>query len=444
MRRPHSTTQLPLSLHIHKEACVAKINKVLMLVENLPVPSDRRVWDEAKTLRDAGYQVSIICPKGNGRHEESYICIDSIAIYRYRLPKTANKYMAYITEYSVAILMTFLLSLKVLFRRGFDIIHAANPPDLFFLIALFYRLLGKKYIFDQHDLAPEMFKVKFNHRMRWLYRLQLFLEACSYHTADVVITSNASQRKIAIERGRCRSDKVFVVRNGPSLCEAQPIQPASELKNDRPYLLAYEGVMSVQDGIEYAIYALDELVHKRGRQDISLALIGDGDHAPTLRSLVHELELDEYAYFVGWQESRDVLRYLTAADVCLSPDPQNGLNEYSTMIKTMEYMMMKKPVVAFDLPETRYSAQEAALYATPNLVEDFANKIEILLADQELRLKMGAIGRKRVEEQLSWDHTKKELLLAYKMLCFGSSDPLPSASAGAIEEKELVKSTLSE
>src|SRR5690348_5790111 len=264
---------------------MAKINRVLMLVENLPVPADRRVWNEARTLCDAGYQVSIICPKGSGRYEESYICIDNIAIYRYRLPETANKYMAYLTEYGVALLMTFLLSFKVFFRRGFDVIHAANPPDLFFLVGLFYRVFGKKYIFDQHDLAPEMFKVKFKERMKWLYRLQLWLEACSYRAAHVVITTNASQQKKAIVRGHCPSDKVFVVRNGPSLQQMKPVRPEPELKGGRQYLLVYEGVMGVQDGIDYAIYALDELIHKRGREDIALALIGDGDYAPQLRTL---------------------------------------------------------------------------------------------------------------------------------------------------------------
>ncbi len=195
-------------------------------------------------------------------------------------------------------------------------------------------------------------------------------------------------------------------------------------------------------GFKYALYALDELVHKRGRMDTSLVLIGDGDHAPTLRTLAHDLELDEYVNFVGWQESKDVLRYLSVADIGLSPDPQNGLNEHSTMIKTMEYMAMGMPVVAFDLSETRYSAHEAALYAMPNIVEDFADKIEILLDDAALRCTMGAIGRKRIEEKLSWEHSKKELLLAYKMLTTGSSESVVSASDAATKDKELVKSIL--
>ncbi|SRR6266581_936525 len=399
---------------------------ILMLVENLPVPADRRVWSEAEALRDAGYRVSIICPKGYGQYEEAQICIDDITIYRYRLPVIGNKYLAYVVEYGVAFLVTFLLSFKVLFQRGFDVIHAANPPDTFFLIGVFYRLLGKKYIFDQHDLSPEIFKVKFGGRMRSLYRLQLLLEAYSYRTAHLVITSNRSQKKFAIERGRCRADRVFVVRNGPNLAQMKPVAPEPELKGGRRYLLAYVGVMSIQDGVEYALYALHELVHKRGRQDVSLVLMGDGDNAPALRALAHELELDGYVNFAGWTESQDVLRYLTVVDVGLSPDPQNGLNEFSTMIKTMEYMAMGKPVVAFDLAETRLSAQEAALYAVPNHIEDFADKIEMLLDDQELCSKMGAFGRKRIEEALNWDYSKKHLLLAYETLFPAESSSLVS------------------
>ena len=396
--------------------------KILMLVENLPVPADPRVWIEATTLSDHGFQVSIICPKGSSRHRESHVCIENIHIYRYQLPQVGNKCISYVAEYAAALVMTFWLSFTVLMRHGFDVIHAANPPDLFFLVALFYRLLGKKFVFDQHDLAPELFQVKFKGRMKLLYRLQLFLERCSYQVADLVIVTNLSQRRLAIERGRCAAERVFVVRNGPDLQRLKLVTPEPELKGGRPYLLVYEGAMSLQDGVEYALYALHNLVYERGRGDISLVLIGDGDHLPILRALAHELALDDYVSFTGWVSSSTIVRYLTVADVGLSPDPQNELNEYSTMIKTMEYMAMGKPVVAFDLTETRFSAQDAALYAMPNLVEDFANKIEVLLDNEEFRRTMGAIGRKRIAEGLSWDHSKKALFLAYELLFPGGSE----------------------
>ena len=217
-------------------------------------------------------------------------------------------------------------------------------------------------------------------------------------------------------RGRCPANKVVVVRNGPDLECIKLVAPEPELKRGRRYLLAYVGEMAVQDGVDYVLYALHELVHKRGRQDTSLVLMGDGQQASALHALTQELQLDEYVNFTGWVKRQDLVRYLTVADIGLTPDPQNGLNERCTMIKTMEYMAMEKPLVSFDLTETRFTAQDAALYARPNLIEDFTDKIEILLDDEELRLKMGAIGRKRIVEELSWDDAKKNLLLAYEML----------------------------
>ena len=395
---------------------MATTRKLLMLVENLPVPADPRVWSEATTLRNVGFQVSIICPKGSTLYRESYICLDGIHIYRYDLPAAAGSALSYIREYTFALLMTFYLSFKVLFRHGFDVIHAANPPDMFFLIGLFYRLFGKKFVFDQHDLSPEQLQSKFKGSMKPLHKLLLFLEWCSYQTAHIAITANLTHKEFAVERDHCRPERVFVVRNGPSLKRMKLVTPEPELKRGRRYLLAYVGLLETQNGVDYALYALHGLVHKRGRQDVSLVLMGDGGQAPTLHALVHELQLDEYVNFTGWARDEDIVRYLTVADIGLTPCPKNGKNEYSTPTKTMEYMAMGKPVVAFDLPEARFTAQDAALYAAPNLVEDFADKIETLLDDEELRLKMGTIGRKLITEELSWDHSKKNLLLAYEVL----------------------------
>lgn len=397
---------------------MAKPLKVLMLIENACWPGDQRVKNEAAALREKGYQVSIICPKMSLRlqDQESYLWVNNMHVYRYSLPSTTNTHTAYIIEYVFALLMTFWLSLRVLFRHGFDVIHAANPPDLFFTIGLFYRLFGKKFIFDQHDLAPELFKVKFKDRMNPLYKLQLFFEKCSYRIADMVIVTNLSQKQKAIERGGCSIDKVVVVRNGPDLERIKLVPQESELKRGRRYLLAYEGEMAVQDGVDCTLYALDWLIHKCGRQDVSLVLMGDGPNAAKLRVLAHELQLDEYVHFTGWVKSDDLVRYLATADIGLVPDPQNELNEFSTMVKTLEYMAMGKPIVSFDLAETRYSAQKAALYATPNVVEDFADKIMILLDNEELRDRMGVMGHQRVIEELSWDNTKKNLWFAYETL----------------------------
>lgn len=408
-----------------------KNKKVLMLVENLSVPADPRVWREAQTLHDNGYQVSIICPRGETRDQEDHVYIDGIHIYRYHLDTTIHKSTDYIKEYAVAMLNTMRLSFNVLLRHGFDVIHAANPPDTFFAIGLLYRLLGKKFVFDQHDLAPEMFHVKFQDRMKLLYKLLQLCERSSYRTADIVITTNESQKRNAIEGG-CAEEKIFVVRNGPDDTRFHTVSPEPELKQGHKYLLAYIGVMGVQDGVDYVLYALNELINKRDRHDIGLVLMGDGDQFQMLQNLTKDLNLEEYVHFTGWIGKEDLLRYLSVADIGLSPDPSNLLNDRSTMLKTLEYMAMGRPIVAFDLPETRYSAQEAALYATPNRVEDFADKVELLLHDEALRFKMGALGRKRIEEELSWNQTKKHLLLAYQAL-FSQDKKTPATPAEQIE-----------
>ncbi len=397
--------------------------KVVMLVENLSVPADPRVWREACTLRHNGFQVAIICPKGEKRDQESYIYLEGIHIYRYRLSTTIQKSSDYIKEYTIAMVMTFLLSLRVLFHHGFDIIHAANPPDTFFVLGAFYKLLGKKYVFDQHDLAPEMFHVKFKNRMQTLYKTLLFAERLSYKTADIVITTNESQKQIATLRGRCPEEKVFVVRNGPDTARFSTVAPELDLKQGKPFLLAYVGVMGSQDGVEYVLHALNELVHIRKRQDVALVLMGDGDQLSILKALTLQLNLEDVVHFAGWVTKADMLRYLTVADIGLSPDPSNELNDHSTMLKTMEYMAMGKPIVSFDLPETRFSAQDAALYAKPNEVLSFADNIEILLDNEALRLQMGVSGRKRIEETLCWDRTKVNLLHAYDSLFPEGAEP---------------------
>ena len=406
----------PRVSEVRKVVTLARVHKILMLIENASVPLDNRVWAEAVALREHGFEVSIVGPKGPSMDKEPYICIEGIHVYRYGLPAVGSSAISYILEYGITLLMSSVLSFWVWVRHGFDVIHAANPPDLFFLLGLFYRLFGKRFVYDQHDLAPEMLRVKFGDSMWPLYRLLLFFEWCSYRTADIVITPNFAVKRFAVERGRFPADKVFVVYNGPDLKRIRKVLPEPELKAGRPFLLAYVGAIEVQDGVEHTLYALDDLVHKRGRQDASLVLIGDGGYLPALRTLSHELQLDEYVHFTGWLVAEDVVRYLTVADVGLTPEPANGLNEYCTMVKTMEYMALEKPVVAFDLAETRLSAQDAVLYATPNEAVDFASKVETLLDDEALRRTMGAIGRKRIEEELSWDHAKKNLVRAYKEL----------------------------
>lgn len=388
--------------------------KILMLLENHPAPSDTRVWPEAVALRDAGYTVTIISPKGRQWATESHVCLEGIHIYRYHTSTTSSGYVGYALEYSVALVMIFVLSFKVWLRHGFDVIHAANPPDILFVVGLLYRLWGKKFVFDQHDLAPEVFAAKFGKDMSLLHHLLLMLEKWSYRTADLVITTNESQRACAITRGQCAPERVCVVRNGPDLQRIRLVCAENALKQGRRYLLAYVGAMEVQDGIEYALYALHHLVYRRGRQDVSLVLMGDGGHGAALRALACDLGLEAYTHFTGWVTADDIVRYLTVADIGLTPDPQNGLNEYCTMEKTMEYMAMGKPGVAFDLTETRVSMQDAGLYAQPNDIADFASQIEALLDNEDMRLQLGARGRRRIDDALCWDYSKRALVHAYE------------------------------
>lgn len=405
---------------------MSRPHTVLMIIENDVAPIDTRVWWEALTLRDRGFHVSIICPKGaldrpiyqecRAPYEER----DGIHIYRYHLPE-GDSAAGYIREYLAALLSTSWLSLKVLRRNGFDVIHVANPPDIFFPLQWFYHLFGKRFVYDQHDVAPELFQETFaNHvshsAARLLRRLLLACERYSYRAADLVVVANESFRRIAIRRGGCSPDKVVVVRNNPHLEDMRLVAPEPELKMGRRFLLAYVGVMGNQDGVEYALQALHHLVYERGRQDVALALLGDGSRLEALRALTHQLRLDEYVRFCGWCSRATVVRYLSTADIGLSPDPYNALNDVSTMIKTMEYMALGLPVVAFDLRETRISAHGAALYVRPNQVDDFADKIANLLDDEGLRRQLGAAGRRRIEDELNWQSSGERLADAYDRL----------------------------
>jgi glycosyltransferase involved in cell wall biosynthesis len=390
--------------------------KILMVVENRSILKDVRVWAEALALHELGFVVSVISPRDAISGQSTYTRKQGIHLYSYPLPSHTNSCLGYLLEYSLSILHIWWLSLRVLHKQGFDVIHAANPPDIFFLLHWFYCLLGKRFIFDQHDLAPEMFQVKFGKHFRFLQCMLFLSEKCSYSSATCVITTNKSQRDIAIKRGHCASEKVFVVRNGPHLERLQRVPAEPELKHGRPYLLVYLGAMESQDGIEYALRALHELVYVHGRQDVSLALLGDGGSLPRLRQLAQELCIEKFIIFTGWVNDQDVRRYLSSADIGLCPDPRNGLNEFCTTIKSMEYMAMGLPIVAFDLAETRFTCQEAALYAPPNSIPIFARQIAHLLDEPALRQSMGQRARTRIEENLNWEHDKHHLWEAYATL----------------------------
>lgn len=393
-----------------------KERKVLFLVENMSVPGDPRVWNEARILRDAGYQVCIIAPKGAcSWQQESRSWLDGISIYRFPRLEAQARLLSYVLEYGIALCFIFWLSLKIWRRHGFDVVHAANPPDILFLIGLFYRCFGKKFVFDQHDLSPELFQVLASRRVSWLLHLFALLEKCSCRCAHLVITANESCKGLIQKRGSCAARKVCVVRSG---VELEPVELVAQpfFPNRRKYVLAYVGVMGQQDGVKYALYALYYLVYIYGQRDVSAVFIGSGSMLGELRALAHRLELDDYVFFTGWLEMRGVRSYLAQADIGLIPDPQNGLNEFCTLLKALEYMAMGLPVVAFDLAETRVSTGDAALYARPNEVADFAWQLALLLDHEDWRWRMGAIGRQRIAELFNWERSSKDLLAAYERL----------------------------
>ena len=390
------------------------MKKVLILVENLPSPFDRRVWQEANALRDAGYGVSIICPTGRGC-EQKFESIDGIDIWRYDLPTEGEGALGYLVEYSVALAFTFLLSIRVFFGKGFDVIHACNPPDLFFLIGGFWKLFGRKFLFDHHDANPELYEAKFGRRDA-LYRLMVLLEKLTFRTADVSLATNESYKRIAVTRGGMPPDKVFVVRSGPSLERMRVVPPDEKLKKGRRYLVGYVGVMGRQEGIDLLLLAVKRIVLEKKRQDVHFGLVGGGTSLQEMKDLAASLGVADYVTFTGRAPDAEMLAMLNTADVCVNPDVANEMNDISTMNKIMEYMALGKPVVQFDLAEGRFSAREASLYARKNDVDDFAARILELLDDPEKRKAMGAFGRRRVVEELEWRYEAPKLLAAYRSL----------------------------
>jgi glycosyltransferase involved in cell wall biosynthesis len=388
--------------------------KVLIIVENLPSPFDRRVWQEATTLGQAGYQVSIICPTGEG-YPEKYVEIDGIHIYRHNLPTEGKGALSYALEYSAALFWESVLAWRVLFTRGFDVIHACNPPDNIFIIGAFFKLFGKKFLFDHHDINPELYEAKFGRRDLF-YKMMLWWERLTFFFADVSIATNESYKKIALERGKMPQDRVFVVRSGPKLDRLKILPPVESLKNGRRFLVGYVGVMGQQEGIDYLLRSIRHIVHERGRTDIQFGLVGGGTSLGKLKVYAQELGVSDYVTFTGRVPDQQLLEMLNTADVCVNPDVANEMNDKSTMNKIMEYMAFGKPIVQFDLTEGRFSAQKASLYAKRNDEVDFAEKILDLVDNEALRKEMGEFGRQRVSNELEWKYEAPKLLAAYAHL----------------------------
>ncbi|MEM9310798.1 MAG: glycosyltransferase family 4 protein [Pseudomonadota bacterium] len=385
---------------------------VLIVVENLPLPFDRRVWQEARTLKAAGAAVSIICPVGKG-HEERYEVIEGIEIHRHPLPLEASGALGFLLEYSAALFWETWLAWQIFFKHRFDVIQGCNPPDLIFLVAAPFKLFGVKYIFDHHDINPELYEAKFGRR-GFFWRLMVAFERLTFRFADVSIATNESYKTIAVERGAMDADKVHVVRSGPDLSRLKRVEPVASWKNGRAHMVGYVGVMGEQEGIDLLIDAVDYLVREKGRKDIQFVLVGGGPALDDLKALTAQRGLADFITFTGRAPDQELFEVLSTMEIGVNPDRVNAMNDKSTMNKIMEYMSLGKAMVQFDVTEGKFSAREASLYAKPNDACDMGDKIIELIDDPERRAAMGAFGRKRVIDELNWQHQITPLLAAYK------------------------------
>ena len=383
---------------------------VCIIVENLPVPVDRRVWQEARTLQEAGYRVSVVCPKARG-FEQSHETLEGIEIYRYGAWEASGP-LGYFAEYTLALAAQFRLALRAYARTRFRVLQACNPPDTIFLIGLFFKLFGVRFIFDHHDLNPELYEAKFGRR-DFGYKLVCWAERLTFRTADISIATNESYREVARLRGNMPRERTFVVRSCPDLSRIRKRAAQLELKEGRRYLVVYLGVMGSQDGLELLLESIASVARRWKRQDILFVLIGAGTDLPRLKALAAEKGLGSLLRFKGHLSDEEVAAYLSTADVGVAPDPATPMNDKSTMNKILEYMTYGLPVVLYDLTEGRRSAAGGALYARPDDPEDFAREILSILDSESLRRELGACGRRRIEESLNWESEKRSLLEAY-------------------------------
>ena len=397
--------------------------RVLIIVQNLAVPFDRRVWLECGSLVAAGYDVTVVCPRD--ADTTAYQVIDGVQIYTYPPYAPGGSAAGFVAEYAYSFLATARLALKARRRGGFDVVQACNPPDIFWPLARLLRWTdGTRFVFDHHDLCPELYESRFVGGSRLAYQGLLALERRTFREADRVVSTNESYREVALRRGGKSPDEVTVVRTGPDAdrLRAGPQDPS--LRRGRRHLVAYLGVMGPQDGVDLALRAAHSIVHEQGRTDVSFLLMGAGDCHHDLVALRGELGLDEYVEMPGRVPDDFVATALSTADLGLCPDPKNPLNDLSTMNKTMEYMSFGIPVVAFDLRETRVSAGAAAAYASPNDVTDLACTIVRLLDDPERRARMARLGRERVERELEWEHQRGAYLRVYADLVAAGRRPV--------------------
>jgi glycosyltransferase involved in cell wall biosynthesis len=403
------------------------VSRVLIIVQNLSVPFDRRVWLECQALVSAGYQVAVVCPKDDG--DPDYQVLDGVELYKYRGYAPGGSKFSYIAEYAYSLAATAWLTFKARRRSGrLDALQACNPPDVFWPIARVLRAIDRtRFVFDHHDLCPELFESRFPDGPALPHKALLAMERWTHRTADQVIATNDSYREIAITRGGKSPADVTVVRTGPDPERLKRGPEFPELRRGHRFLAAYIGVMGPQDGVDIVVRAADIVINKLGRDDIAFTVMGSGDCLEDLKALRDELGLADHVEFTGRVPDETVTRVLSTADVGLSPDPKNPLNDLSTMNKSMEYMSYELPVIAFDLRETRVSCGDACLYVTPNDEYQYAQAIVALMDDEPKRAELGKLGRERVEQELAWSHQERAYLGVYKRLLGAATRTLERA-----------------
>jgi glycosyltransferase involved in cell wall biosynthesis len=390
--------------------------RILMLLENCSFPRDDRVRREARALIAAGYTITLISPASAGQSRRELV--EGVMVHRYKMPPEGKGFLGYFWEYAYSMTVIFWMSLSVLIREKFDVVHAHQPPDLFGLIAGFYKLFGKKYVLDHHDLAPDLYEARFRGKVKpGIRSILVLLEKISCRFADHVIATNESYKRIEMQRDHVPEERITIVRNGPDLHEVYRTAPDPAIRRDGKIVIGYVGVVGTQDGVDNLLRAMKHLVFDLGRRDAICIIVGSGDALPELESLARELSLSDYVRFTGWVDGEDqVRRYLNSMDICAAPEPSDPYNQCSTAAKVMEYMAVGKPVVSFDNTEHRFSAQEGALYARPGDEMDFARKLAFLMDNPSERERIGTLGFQRIKDRLAWQHQSAALVSAYSSL----------------------------
>lgn len=386
----------------------------VIIVENLPVPFDRRVWQEALALKRAGWTVSVICPSSD-RHPEKFEQLNGIAIYRHPLPVEARGRLGFLLEYSVALFHEFRLLVKVWRERGFHVIQACNPPDLIFLLALPFKLIGKRFLFDHHDVNPELFEAKFQ-RKGATHRLLLLFEKLTFRSADFVVSANDTFREIAISRGGKRPDKVVTVYSVPDKTRIRRVAADESVRQGKKFVLGYVGIIGDQDGVDHMVIAVEHLVRVRRFTDFHAVIVGDGPALASTRELAATRGLGDYITFTGYLTGEALLRHLSTFDVGIIPDPVNVYNDKISMNKVFEYTALGIPSVAYPLTETRRLLGRAGVYANGVKPSDLADACHSLLLDGGMRVSCSQAARRLAEHSFSWDKEEEKYIAAYESL----------------------------